>query len=90
MFYKTEAVIYDGSLAQVGEALVDLQPFERTQNYDDGFEIDISHRAFCDIEATVAAAGYLKIEAQLYKIMNIKQWDDYMELWLYACERSAV
>lgn len=89
MFYSTTAVIYDESLVQTDGALVDLQPYERTQNYDDGFEIDITHRAFCDIDPTIVAAGYIEVETQLYKIMNIKQWDDYMELWLYACERGA-
>ena len=87
---NTIATIYDGSLAHVGEALVDLQPFEKVYSYDDKVEIDVTKRAFCERNASVTAAGYLGIGTQLYKVMNVKEWDDYMELWLYACERGAI
>jgi hypothetical protein len=88
MFYDTKADILDGSFTKVGEAFFDIQPFEKSVVFEDRIEIDISQRAFCDASSIITQRGYLRVNGTLYKIMNIKDWDDYYELWLYRLERS--
>ncbi len=88
MFDNATATIYDGSFTLCGGAPVDFQPYDKIWEFEDGFEIRITKRAFCDLNAAIIPEGYIGIGSQLYKIMNINPWDDYLELWLYACKRG--
>ncbi len=88
MFENQIAEIYNGSFVKTGEAPVDFQPYEKTWAFEDGVEISLTHRVFCAPSPAILPDGYLGIGSQLYKIMRILPWDDFRELWLYACERS--
>ena len=89
MFYNTHIEILDGSFQKICEADADIQPFEKTMTFEDGIDIEIRERAFCDMVSQIDDNSYLRINDMLYKVMNIKAYSDYMELWLYECEREA-
>jgi hypothetical protein len=89
MFYDTKIEILDGSFQKASETDADIQPFEKTMTFDDSIEIEITKRAFCDMVYPIDYNCYLEITGKLYKIMNIKAYSDYLELWLYECERDA-
>ena len=88
MFENQIAEIYSGSFVKIGEAPVDLQPYEKTMSFEDSIEVPISKRVFCEKELGINLASYLEIENTLYKVLSIKAWDNYDELWLYECERD--
>lgn len=89
MFYETTAVILDGDFATLGTMLCDLQPTRQVITLEDQIELEVTARAFCAPCGLISASCYLKISTTLYKILRITPWDEYWELWLYRCERSA-
>jgi hypothetical protein len=88
MFNDTKAIILDSDFQEAGFIYADVQPYEKTMLFEDGIEIEITRRAFCDIKPEINPEGYMRIEDNLYKIMKIKTWSDYLECWLYECERD--
>lgn len=86
MFFDTKVSILDGSFTKTGEALVDLQPFEKAISFEDGITIEVSKRAFFDASAAVDLACYLETATALYKVMELKRWDDFSVALLYECE----
>ena len=56
--------------------------------FEDGFEINITRRVFCDIENSISIHSYMEIENEKYKVMDIKKWDSYMEVYLYKLKRQ--
>lgn len=86
MFYETKANILNESLAKTGEAFLDLQAYDSTAAFEDGIAFDLSHRAFCDVHTAINDLCYLQMNTKLYKVLHIKRWADYLELWLYECE----
>lgn len=88
MFYDTKVQIIDGSFQRKGLVYVDMQPFDNSIIFEDGIEILISKRVFCDIRPEINMDSYILCNDKLYKVMKIKTWSDYMECWLYECERG--
>ena len=90
MFKDTQIEILDASFQHIAETDADIQPFDKTMTFEDGIEIDITKRAFCETFPQIDDQSYLKIGSKFYKIMKIKPYSDYLELWLYECERGAI
>ena len=90
MFKDTQIEILDGSLKHIAETDADIQPFYKTITFEDGIEIDITKRVFCETLPQIDDQSYLKVGSKFYKIMKIKPYSDYLELWLYECERGAI
>lgn len=89
MFYDTQIEIYDSPQTEsIKTICADVQPFEKSMLFEDDIEIEITKRAFCDIKPEINDGSYLRFNNMLYKIMKIKIWSDYLELWLYECERD--
>jgi len=88
MFYDTQIEILDGSFQKVCETDADIQPFEKAMSFEDNIEIEITKRAFCNVISQIDDNFYLRINGRLCKVMNIKKYSDYLELWLYECERN--
>jgi len=88
MFYNTKVKVYDypGSTL-IKTIYADLQPYSATLNLDYGLSLEISHRLFCDYIKDIGANSYLKIDCDYYKVMDIKTWSDYLEIYLYKCQR---
>jgi len=66
----------------------DLQSYSATIEIGE-YKFDISKRLFIDyIEPLIDIDGYLKGENKAYKILYIKEFSDYMEVWLYELTRQ--
>lgn len=90
MFKDTQIQILNGFFQQIAETDADIQPFEKTMTFEDGIDIEITKRAFCEALPQIDDQSYLKNSSKLYKVMKIKPYSDYLELWLYECERGAI
>lgn len=86
MFYDTKAYVLDANTKQSAVILVDIQPYDKTLQYEEGIEIDIIKRVFCDKNPNILETGYFQIADSRYKIIKIKEWNDCLECWLYLCE----
>lgn len=86
MFYNTECSVLDKDKSKLIDIWVDIQPYEKTLQYEDDIEVEITVRAFCDKISEITNYGYFQIGDKVFKIMNIKEWSDYMECFLYQCE----
>jgi len=66
----------------------DIQPFYKSIPFEDGYQIDITCRLFCDIDDSITEGSYIEIANEKYKVMEIKKWDDYLEVYLYKLKRQ--
>lgn len=66
----------------------DIQPFSKSIVFEDGFQINITIRLFCDIDDLITEESYVEFDNEKYKVMEIKKWDDYLEVSLYKLKRQ--
>lgn len=86
MFYDTESYVLDSDRTQVCKINIDIQPYEKTIQYEDDIEIEIKARVFCDKIPQLTSSYYFLVGNTVYKIIKIKVWSNYLECWLYQCE----
>lgn len=66
----------------------DVQEYSTTIEIGD-YQFEITKRLFVDyIEPLIEMDGYLEVENKVYKILHIKEFSDYMEVWLYKLARQ--
>ena len=88
MFYDTKIEVYESPEAQSNKIIyADVQPYKGTVGFNYGFSLEISNRVFCDVDNIIDENSYFKISDQFYKVLGIKEWSDYMEVYLYRCKR---
>jgi len=90
MFNDTLVKIYSShnSLSYIKSIYADFQPYTKSIVFEDGFQIDITNRIFCDIGSSINKNSYLEIDTEKYKVMDIKKWDNYLEVYLYKLKRQ--
>lgn len=90
MFNSTLVKIYSSidSTSFIKSIYGDFQPFSKSITFEDDFQIDITNRLFCDIDSAIDENSYIEIEGIKYKVMSIKKWDDYLEIYLYRLKRQ--
>jgi len=66
----------------------DIQPFSKSIVFEDGYQIDITRRLFCDTDDSITEDSYVEFANNKYKVMEIKKWDDYMDVCLYKLRRQ--
>ncbi|MCI1693308.1 hypothetical protein [Aneurinibacillus aneurinilyticus] len=90
MFYDTRIQIWSGldETTFVKEIEGDVQPYVKTIAFEDGYELEVTKRVFCDRDEAITKNGCLIIEGVKYKILKMKVWSDYVEILLYACKRQ--
>lgn len=88
MFYEDKVEILDAYFNKSAEFYADVQPYDKSILFEDNHEIQITKRAFCEINPQVNPDSYIRYNSKLYKIMKIKTWSNYIECWLYECERD--
>lgn len=90
MFNDTLVKIYSSpnSLSYIKSIYADFQPYTKSIVFEDGFQIDITNRIFCDIDSSINKNSYLEIDTEKYKVMDIKKWDNYLEVYLYKLKRQ--
>ena len=90
MFNDTLVKIYSSpdSLSYIKSIYADFQPYTKSIVFEDGFQIDITNRVFCDIDSTINKNSYMEIDNEKYKVMDLKKWDNYLEVYLYKLKRQ--
>jgi hypothetical protein len=84
MFNDTKMEILDSSALTVIKTIyADVQPYTKNVSFEDGYTLD---RAFCDKEDQLSLARYVRIESEIYIVLDLKEWNDYVELFLYRCK----
>lgn len=86
MFYDVEAFVLNENKEMLAKIMVDMQPYDKTMQFEENIEIDINYRVFCDNSEDITLSGYIMIDSKYYKIMHIRKWNSYLECWLYQCE----
>ena len=90
MFKDTAIKLYSSSdpLLYIKSIDAYVQPFSKSIAFEDGFQIYITSRLFCDIDDSITEECYVEIDNEKYKVMEIKKWDDYLEVYLYKLQRQ--
>ena len=90
MFKDTLIKVYEApdSGSYIKSIDADIQPFSKSLAFEDGFQIDITSRLFCDIDDSITEESYVEFDNEKYKVMEIKKWDDYLEVYLYKLQRQ--
>lgn len=68
----------------------DVQPYNKNITFEDGYQIDITKRLFCDIDESIPEDSYVEFDNDKYKVMEIKKWDNYLEVSLYKLKRQVL
>lgn len=66
----------------------DVQPYIKNISFEDGYTLEITHRAFCDKDDQLNLARYVRIETEIYIVLDLREWSDYVELFLYRCQSN--
>jgi len=90
MFKDTLIKVYGApdSTSYIKSVDADIQPFSKSIAFEDGYQIDITSRLFCDIDDSITIESYIEFDNKKYKVMEIKKWDDYLEIYLYKLQRQ--
>ena len=90
MFKDTLIKVYEApdSNSYIKSINADVQPFLKSITFEDGYQIDITSRLFCDIDDSITEENYVEFANEKYKVMEIKKWDDYLEVYLYKLQRQ--
>lgn len=90
MFNETEIKVlnYYNETSVIKTEYADIQPCSKNYSFEDGFVIETTQRAFCDKDSIINERNYLLIDNEKYKVMEIKTWDTYIEIYLYKCKRK--
>lgn len=87
MFYDTKLEILDAThLNPVLSVMTDVQPYRKSFSFEDGYTLETTYRAFCPLESLLQLNGYVRISMSTFIILDIKEWSDYVELYLYRCK----
>jgi len=92
MFKDTLIIVYEAPdlNSYIKSIDADIQPFSKSILFEDGFQIDITSRLFCDIDDSITGECYVEFANEMYKVMEIKKWDDYLEVYLYKLKRQVL
>jgi len=89
MFKDTKIDILQSPLdAPIKTIDADVQPFSKSIAFEDGFQIEITSRLFCDTDDLITEESYIEFASEMYKVMEIKKWDNYLEIYLYKLKRQ--
>ncbi|WP_431090312.1 hypothetical protein [Paenibacillus sp. 8b26] len=87
MFYDTKLEILDNAnFTPVLSMMADVQPYRKSFSFEDGYILETTYRAFCPLESLLQLNGYVRISKDIFIILDMKEWSDYMELYLYRCK----
>jgi hypothetical protein len=84
MFYDME--ILDADFTPIQSIMADAQPYRKSFPFEDGYTLETTFRAFCPLESLLQWNRYVRIGMRVFIILDIKEWSDYVELYLYRCK----
>ncbi|MDY8025233.1 MULTISPECIES: hypothetical protein [Paenibacillus] len=88
MFYDTKLEILDAEFIPVQLIMADVQPYRKSFSFEDGYILETTYRAFCPLESLLLSNCYIRISKDVFIILDMKKWSDYMELYLYQCKQD--
>ena len=63
----------------------DVQPLDTTKDVDEsGKLIDAQYKVFCDVDSDINIHSEITYKDDLYSIVKITDWDDYLILYIKA------
>ncbi|KAF6616194.1 hypothetical protein H7K28_12720 [Paenibacillus polymyxa] len=86
MFYDTKLEILDAEFISIRSMMADIQPYRKSFLFEDGYTLETTYRAFCPLESLLLSNCYIRIGKDVFIILDMKKWSDYMELYLYRCK----
>jgi hypothetical protein len=87
MFKDTKMEILNSvGLTVIKTILADVQPHSKNVSFEDGYSLEVTHRVFCEKDDQLNLARYVRIEGQIYIVLDLKEWSEYVELFLYRCK----
>ncbi|AIQ11367.1 hypothetical protein [Paenibacillus durus] len=87
MFNDTKLEILDPmNLTAIQTIYADVQPYIKNYSFEDDISLEVTHRAFCDQHSELELCRYIRMDNQIYIIVDLKEWSDHMELYLYRCK----
>lgn len=87
MFYDTKLEILDAThFKPILSVMADVQPYRKSFSFEDGYILETTYRAFCPLESLWKPNGYIRIGKDVFIILDMKEWSDYVELYLYRCK----
>lgn len=87
MFSDTKIEILNSAdLTTIKTIFADVQPYTKNYTFEDDISLEVTHRVFCDKYADLELCRYIRIDNQIYIILDLKGWSDHMELYLYRCK----
>ena len=87
MFYDTKVEILANRTSSPIETVeADLQPHIKKYIFEDGYELEATKRLFCERVSSINNDTYMRIQTDLYKVLEIKEWSEYLEIYLYQCK----
>ena len=73
-------VVHEGELELVDTLYVDVQPIDKLRVQKEyGIDISISWRIFSPLNQYIIDGSYIQYKDKMYKILNLMEWDDYIE-----------
>lgn len=89
MFHDTKIeILQSPDAVPIKTIYADVQPYSAKVAFDYGITLEISKRAFCDVDEEINDESYFRIDDVYYKVLNVKGWNDHMEVLLYQCKRT--
>lgn len=89
MFHDTKIeILQSPDAVPIKTIYADVQPYSAKVTFDYGITLEISKRAFCDVDEEIKDESYFRIDKVYYKVLNVKGWNDHMEVFLYRCKRT--
>jgi hypothetical protein len=87
MFNDTKLEILESlNLTVIKSVYGDVQPYIKNYTFEDDISLEVTQRAFCDKQTDLELCQYIRIENQIYIVLDLKEWSDYIELFLYRCK----
>ncbi|WP_068505366.1 hypothetical protein [Paenibacillus kribbensis] len=87
MFYDTKLEILDVThFKPVLSVMADVQPYRKSFSFEDGYILETTYRAFCPLESLLLSNCYIRISEDIFIVLDMKEWSDYVELYLYRCK----
>jgi hypothetical protein len=86
MFYDTKLEILDAEFIPIRSMMADVQPYRKSFSFEDGYILETTYRAFCPPESVLQSNGFVRISMSIFIILDMKEWSDYLELYLYRCK----
>uniref|UniRef100_UPI001FD86287 hypothetical protein n=1 Tax=Paenibacillus maysiensis TaxID=1155954 RepID=UPI001FD86287 len=91
MFYDTKLEILDAThFKPFRSMMADVQPYRKSFSFEDGYTLETTYRAFCPLESLLLSSCYIRVNDNIFIILDMKERSDYMECYLYRCKPNFV